>query len=428
MANKNIKNFSIKWINSIPENWKLGKIYSIYKLRNTKVNDIDYPPLSVTNKGILPQLETVAKTNDGTNRKLVCIGDFVINSRSDRRGSCGISPYEGSVSLINIVLQPRNKMIPHYFDWLFHTINFSDEFYRWGHGIVDDLWTTNWDDMKKIVVPIPPLKEQKLIADYLDNKCSEIDKLKEDITKQINILKEYKQSLITETVTKGLDSNVPMKNSGIDWIGEIPKHWHVIKFKYVTTSLYKGNGITKEDIVEQGDFPCLRYGEIYSKYNYKFKKCLTRTNKNLIDSKKFFSYGDILFAGTGELIEEIGKNIVYLGNQSCLAGGDIIIAKHFENPLFLSYALNSQYVQNQKSCGKAKLKVVHISRDEIGNLIICLPPIIEQNKIANYLDNKCNNIDKIISSKEKQLNTLEEYKKSLIYEYVTGKKEVPQES
>lgn len=196
-----MKDSGVEWIGQIPEKWELTRIAGLYNLRNTKVSDKDFPALSVTNKGILPQLETAAKTNTGDNRKLVCIGDFAINSRSDRRGSCGISPYNGSVSLINLVLTPRNKTIPKYFDWLFHTVQFGDEFYRWGHGIVDDLWSTGWDEMKKILVPIPPLPEQQAIANYLDDKCAQIDAVIADKQAQLETLAAYKKSLIYEYVT-----------------------------------------------------------------------------------------------------------------------------------------------------------------------------------------------------------------------------------
>ena len=219
---REMKDSGLKWLGKIPADWTLAKIGGLYSIRNEKVSDKDYPPLSVTNKGILPQLETAAKTNDGDNRKLVRVGDFAINSRSDRRGSCGISPYDGSVSLINIVMVPRKEMVPTYYEWLFHTTQFGDENYRWGHGIVDDLWTTGWQDMKKITIPMPPLDEQRRIAKYLDAKCAEIDALAADIQTQIDTLEQYKRSVITEAVTKGLNPDVEMKDSGIEWVGMIP--------------------------------------------------------------------------------------------------------------------------------------------------------------------------------------------------------------
>ncbi len=199
--NMEFKDSGIPWIGEIPKHWEVTKINHLYSQRNQKVSDKDFEPLSVTKKGILPQLENAAKTDNGDNRKLVKIGDFVINSRSDRRGSCGISSFDGSVSLINIVLKPRENMNSKYFDWLFHTTLFADEFYKYGNGIVDDLWSTRWDNMKNILVPYPPLNEQKKIAEFLDKKCEKIDRLNENYTKQITTLKEYKKSLIYECVT-----------------------------------------------------------------------------------------------------------------------------------------------------------------------------------------------------------------------------------
>ncbi len=182
---RKMKDSGIEWIGEIPEDWKIGRIGHLYTERKTKVSDFDYPPLSVTKMGILPQLSTAAKTDAHDDRKLVCKGDFAINSRSDRRGSCGISAFDGSVSLINTILKPRSEMHPVYYDWLFHSTMFSDEFYKWGHGIVDDLWTTNWQDMKKIAVPVPPLSDQHRIASYLDTQCAKIDAVLEQTWQSI---------------------------------------------------------------------------------------------------------------------------------------------------------------------------------------------------------------------------------------------------
>lgn len=210
-----------------------------------------------------------------------------------------------------------------------------------------------------------------------------------------------------------------MKDSGIEWIGKIPEGWEVKRFKYIADALYKGNGITKEQVFLDGNTQCVRYGEIYSKYNISFSDCLSLTKCELISSPQYFEYGDILFAGTGELVEEIGKNIVYLGNEKCLAGGDIVVARHSQNPSFLNYALGSSYCQSQKSSGKAKLKVVHISATQIGNILVVIPPLPEQKRIADFLDAKCADIDQIRADIEKQIEILTDYKKSVITEAVT---------
>ena len=219
---REMKDSGIEWIGAIPQDWQLSKIGSLYTQRNEKVSDKDYQPLSVTMQGILPQLATAAKTDDGDNRKLVRVGDFAINSRSDRRGSCGISPLDGSVSLINIILTPRTAMHPGYYNWLFHTTLFADEFYKWGHGIVADLWTTRWQEMKSITVPVPEYAEQERIAAFLDAECAEIDAVLEKTRASIEEYKKLKQAVITQAVTKGIRGDRPMKDSGIEWIGEIP--------------------------------------------------------------------------------------------------------------------------------------------------------------------------------------------------------------
>lgn len=423
---KQMKDSGIEWISEIPEDWELIKVGSIFRCRNEKVNDTDYPPLSVTRKGIVPQMENVAKTDANDNRKMVKVNDFVINSRSDRKQSCGVSSLDGSVSLINTVLYTENTdvILPEYTNLLMKNYGFAEEFYRWGHGIVADLWTTRWQEMKSIGLPLPNTKQQEKIVRFVQKKIYGIDNLIAHEQAMIEELKAYKQSVIAEAVTKGLDKSLPMKDSGVEWIGEIPESWAIKRAKYVATSIFKGNGITKEDIVVDGDTPCVRYGEIYSKYNISFRQCATRTNKSNLSVLQYFNYGDILFAGTGELVEEIGKNIVYLGETECLAGGDIIVLRHKQNPVFLNYALYATYSQMQKSCGKAKLKVVHISASEIGNIYVAEPSIAEQQQIAEYLDKKCADIDKLISIKQQKIEELKEYKKSFIYEYVTGKKEV----
>lgn len=421
---RRMKDSGVEWIGEIPEDWDIGMIGQLYSERAEKVDDFHYSPLSVTMRGILPQLSTAAKSDDHENRKHVCKNDFVINSRSDRRGSCGISELDGSVSLINTVLIPHKNMSNSFYNWLFHSCMFSDEFYKWGHGIVDDLWTTRWQDMKKIQIPLPPLQEQQQIAAFLDEKCGAIDEIIAKTEQSVEEYKKLKQAAITEAVTKGIRPNRKMKDSGIEWIGEIPADWDIKRLRYIADKLLKGNGITKDEVRKNGNMQCVRYGEIYSKYNVSFKSCFSRINVEEVSNPQYVSYGDILFAGTGELIEEIGKNIVYLGEKQCVAGGDIIVLKHKQNPSFLNYSLNCSYTIFQKSRNKIKLKVVHISPNEIKNIIMVLPPISEQKEIADYLDKKCEEIDAIIEKKQQFLIELATYKKSLIYEYVTGKKEV----
>ncbi len=415
-----LKDRGTEWLGEIPDSWRLSRIGSVYELRNTKVSDKEYPPLSVTNKGIVPQLQTAAKTNAHDDRKMVKKGDFAINSRSDRRGSCGISSYEGSVSLINTILAPLGKMNPRYYDWLFHTIQFGDEFYKWGHGIVDDLWTTNWQDMKKITIPMPDLDEQERIAVFLDTKCSEIDALTMDIQAEIDTLEEYKRSVIMEKVTKGLEPNVEMKNSGIEWVGEIPHDWNKIKIKYATIEIKKGispdyTEAEKTKIINQATFS----KGFFDIENIRF------ANDDFNKSKGKVQRNDVLLATTGGGV--LGKTYYFDEEGEFLASTDVAYLRVDTSKLlakFLYYCLTINYAMFNDLMANGSTNQTHFDMPSLFNMFLPLPNIKTQNIIIDYLDKKCLEIEDIITKKKQQLEILNQYKKSMIYEYVTGKKEV----
>lgn len=414
------KDSGIEWIGRIPKEWKTTKLGALYTQRYEKVSDKDYAPLSVTMQGILPQLETAAKTDDGDNRKLVRKGDFAINSRSDRRGSCGISPYDGSVSLINTILKPRGEMNPNYYNWLFHTSLFADEFYKWGHGIVDDLWTTRWQEMKNISVVVPSLEIQQQIASYLDKKCSEIDSLIALQEQMIAQLADYKQSVITEAVTKGLNPNTKMKDSGVDWIGEIPEDWKIIrKLSYICKKGISYGIIKLYDPDDKNGVKVLRCSDVRSGY-------IDETNIRTV---------------TKELSEEYKRTILNGGevviNVRGTLGGCAIVPNHMKgyniarevavidtegvNSRFLMYFFLSTCFQNYQQKSLAGCVYVGLNIEMLSSCSIQCPPNAEQHAIASYLDTKCSEIDTLIALKRQKIETLKEYKKSIIYEAVTGK-------
>ena len=201
--NSNLNNIEKKeskeWFGSGPKHWEIQTINDCFVERKTKVSDKDFSPLSVTKNGIVPQLGHVSKSSDNDNRKLVKTNDFVINSRSDRRGSSGLSVYDGSVSLINIVITPNKKLLPEYVHFLFRSKDFQEEFYRNGRGIVDDLWTTDYNEMRKIKIPVPPIEEQEVIIQKLKN----VEKFINLKGKLQDLYKEYESSLSSELI-KGL--------------------------------------------------------------------------------------------------------------------------------------------------------------------------------------------------------------------------------
>lgn len=199
--NVKMKDSGIPWMGMIPEHWEVSKINSLFTERRQKVSDKDYQPLSVSKFGVTPQLDSAVKTDNGDNRKLVLTGDFVVNSRSDRKGACGISPLDGSVSLINIVLKPRHIINGKYFHYLSRSNNYIEEFYRLGRGIVADLWTTRFSEMKNLMIPLPSLEEQKEIALFIERESEKINSLISDLLSEISYIKEYKQRLIADCVT-----------------------------------------------------------------------------------------------------------------------------------------------------------------------------------------------------------------------------------
>ena len=427
---RQMKDSGVEWIGEIPEGWNVVRIGSQYTERKTKVSDTEYPPLSVTMKGILPQLSTAAKTDAHDDRKLVCVGDFAINSRSDRRGSCGISAYDGSVSLINTILCPRDEMNPHYYDWLFHSTMFSDEFYKWGHGIVDDLWTTNWQDMKRISIPEPTLSEQRRIAAFLDRRCAEIDAVIERTKATIEEYKKLKQAVITEAVTKGVRGERKMKDSGIEWLGSIPDAWDCTKLKQVWVSVDSGVSVNAADYPTEND---TQYGVLKTSCVSKFV-FLANEHKQ-VDAEEYARVAcpvkkDTIIVSRMNTPDLVGACGYVDADYPNLFLPDRLWQISFfpeVSAKFVWYYLNNQMVRayiSSLSTGTSS-SMQNISKPQFGGITLAVPPTIEQDEIVHYLDEKCAAFDTLIAKKTALLTELETYKKSLIYEYVTGKKEVP---
>ena len=420
------KDSGVDWLGEIPSDWELGRISAFFSERRQKVSDKDYPALSVTKLGVFPQWENVAKSNDGDNRKLVKKGDFVINSRSDRKGSSGIAKQDGSVSLINIVLKPVN-IEPRYSEYLFKSYNFIEEFYRVGHGIVADLWTTRFDDIKNSMIALPTFDEQTKIANFLDQKTAQIDQAIALKQQQIEKLGEYKQIVIQNAVTKGLNPNAPMKDSGVEWIGDIPEHWEIIRFRNAFR-FNKGLNITKENLNDEQGILCLNYGEIHSKYGFEFipnvhplkfvdESYLKNNQKSLLND------GDFVFADTSEDIEGSG-NFSYINGQDLVfAGYHTLIAKpkiNF-NSRFIAYVLDSSAFRNQVRLRVKGVKVFSITQAILKTTFIWLPTEQEQNEIVKYLDEKMQKFNNAKIAYQTQIHRLKEYKNILINQAVTGK-------
>ena len=417
---RKMKDSGVEWIGEIPADWKLSKIGSVYDERNEKVSDKDFAPLSVAKQGIVPQLETAAKTDNGDNRKLIRKDDFVINSRSDRRGSRGISEYEGSCSLINTVLKPQTNMCNRYYGFVFKSDGFADEYYRWGHGIVDDLWSTKWIDMKSIYIPAPDITEQERIADYLDAKCSKIDGIIEKQQAIIEKLREFKLAKITEIVTRGLEKRVELKEINVEWVGQIPKSWKLCHIGMLAEIGSGGTPDRKKRDYWDGEIPWMASGEINYEYVYDTVEKITELGMNNSNTK-ILPINTVMLGLIGQgktkgmtailkIESTCNQNLAYLiPNKELL---------HYE---YLFYCFKAMYIYMRGIVGESQ---AGIYQGFLKKQYIPLPPIDTQIKISELLNSICSKVNRSIQNREQIIEELNEYKKSLIYEVVTGKKEV----
>ena len=411
------KDSGISWIGEIPEHWEVKKIGSLFVERREKVSDKDYPALSVSKQGITPQLDTAVKTDNGDNRKKVCKNDFVVNSRSDRKGSCGVSPYTGSVSLINIVLSPRKNTEIEYFHHLFRSNDYIEEFYRIGRGIVADLWTTRYSEMRNIYIPLPPSDEQRTIVDYIEDKTSKIDAYVADKEKEIELLQELKQKTIADAVTKGLNPDTKMKDSGISWIGEIPEHWETRRAKF----MFKKN--KRERRPEDEVITCFRDGQVTLRKN---RRLTGFTESEKYDGYQGIRKGDLVihqmdaFAGSIGVSDSDGMGTsVY---HCCTPTGDynVYYYANLIRQMALSGFIQSLYKGIRERSSDFSFPV-------FGNQYLIIPPQDEQQAIVAYIEEKCQKIDKLASELQSEIDYLKEYKQRLIADCVTGQVNVQNE-
>ena len=397
---------NLTWLGEIPSYWDCKKIGSLFTERKVKVSDKDYPPLSVAKIGIVPQLDSAVKTDAGDNRKLVRVGDFVINSRSDRKGSCGVSELNGSVSLINIVLTPRSEWNSRYVHYLLRSQPFSEEYYRNGRGIVADLWTTRYSEMKSILLPIPPSPEQDQIVRFLDWKVSSINKLIGVKQRQISTLKELMQAEIEKQLRV-----YPVVDT--------------VRLKQLGT-FFKGGGFSRDNLVEGGGYPAILYGDIYTQYEYKTSVITHSIDSNAYDVSRKIVKSDIVMAGTGETKDEIGKSILYMGDEVVAAGGDVIVFRPNEgiNVEYLLYQLYSQATLKHRYIhGKGDI-IVHIYPAALGNTLISLSDEENQVKAVERINEIIDQVKKAIATLTKEISILREFKTRLVADTVIGRIDV----
>lgn len=430
------KNSGIEWIGSIPSDWKLDKIKYMANLYGrigwqglTSEEYIDEGPFLVTGvdfcKGRIDWNNCVhisEKRWEQADKIQIKNEDLLITKDGTVGKVAIVSDLNGKASLNSgvLLIDLKDKNSKKYLYWVLC----SDVFWTWfnyknsGNSTILHLYQK---DFNEFIYTIPELKEQKLIANFLDKKGSEINAIIEKIENQINLLKDYKKSLIIETVTKGLNKNVSMKDSSIEWIGEIPEEWDVSKIKY--SLILMGSGSTPDSsnpLNYDGEINWIQSGDLYGKsYITETEKTITKYALHGNKSLKRYIAPFVVVAMYGASVGNIALSQIdsYTNQACCVMKGD----NSLDNKYLYYFLIANKHEMLMLAIGGTQ---PNISQQLIKNLTIIIPKFNDQLEIVEFLDKKCSEIDSVISKKERQLDLIKEHRKSLIYEYVTGKKRV----
>ena len=436
MAEK-MKPSGIDWIGDVPENWYMIKLKYFSYLKGrigwqglTADEFIDEGPYLITGTDFENgriQFDRSYHISDERYNEAPEIqlkeGDLLVTKDGTvgKMAYVDMLPDKASLNSHLLLIRPlENKFDNRFLFWLMSSSVFSGYTEYAQDGTV--MASLSQEKIGNFIAYFPEIAEQQAIADFLDKECAQIDSIAADLEKQIALLQQYKKSLITETVTKGLDKSVPMKDSGIEWIGEIPAHWDVDPIKYRVT-LHNGdrgeNYPSKSELQSEG-IPFINAGHLEG-------DGLNMDNMDYISEEKYrimggvkLRSGDILYCLRGS----VGKNAIVDMNQGTVASSLVAIRSVRISAEYLYYCLNSYIEEVQRYLWDNGTAQPNLSADNLGKYKICIPTVEEQRTIVKYLNNICSQIDNLIIGKRKQFSTIQQHKKSLIYEYVTGKKRV----
>lgn len=431
---REMKDSGIEWIGAIPQDWKTDRLQWHLKEINVSNNPIQTKNiLSLTiEAGVIPYAEKGNQGNkakeDYSQYKIALPDTLVINSMNVIIGAVGISQYFGCVSPVYYVFEPIEGTDLRYIYYLFTNTGFQKEMRKYAKGILEIRLRISSNDMLKRIVPSPPFKEQQRIADYLDKMCAEIDAVLEKIRASIEEYKKLKQAVITQAVTKGIRGDRPMKNSGIEWIGDIPAEWRKTQLRHcaaIRSGITLGKKYEKTDsLVER---PYLRVANVQD--GYVDLSVLTTIEVTQDEDLKYrLRAGDVLMTEGGDR-DKLGRGCVWHGEiEPCLHQNHIFAVQTSKEtllPEFLEYLTVSDVGRSYFDVTAIKTtNLACTSSSKVLAFTIPLPSVEEQAEIVEALNTKCAGIDALVAKKQQYLTEIENYKKSLIYEYVTGKKEV----
>ena len=430
---RSMKDSGIAWIGQVPEHWTVAPVRSVLKEvtaknifgKETTALQFRYGTIVEKDNFDATEDEYVARTI--RNYTLIYPGVLVLNGLNLNYDfvtkRVALSRLKGAITSAYMTITPidTHVLMPEFVEYLFKSYDAKMAFHGMGEGVRKIL---NFNELKRQPIIYPTYTEQKRIVQVLDKKCAEIDTLSNSIQQQIDTLEQYKRAVITETVTKGLNPSAPMKDSGIPWIGQIPAHWGKCKIKNACSLI--GSGTTPDSTVpafyEDGTVNWIQSGDIYGKLlltdvSIPISEHALKSSSAL----KIYKAPFIVIAMYGGSVGNTAISMIdACTNQACCC----LKPNNDTDLKFLFYWINfckPDFLFRAEGGGQP-----NISQNKIKNQILCMPPKSEQQAIAEYLDNKCSKIDTIIQDKQQQLEKLEQYKKATIFEYVTGKKQVPE--
>ena len=433
---REMKDSGIAWIGVIPQDWEIVRTKSLYCSAKEIVGDRadDFERLALTLNGVIKRSKEDSvglQPEKFSGYQILKKGELVfklIDLENVATSRVGLSPYTGIVSPAYIVLSKQSRakdLVVRYSMYHFLSMWQREIFNQMGdNGVRSSL---NTKELLNIPHPFPSIYEQKRIVTFLDAQCAEIDAVLEKTRASIEEYKKLKQAVITQAVTKGIRGDRPMKNSGIEWIGDIPESWEVSSVRYIGQLQ---NGISKGGEFFGKGFPFVSYGDVYK--NYELPHSVSGFIDTTEDERAKYSveYGDIFFTRTSETIEEVGFSCVCKRSiPNATFAGFIIRLRPFcaDEKILTDYA--KYYFRGEHIRAYLVKEMNLVTRASLGQTLlkgmsVIVPPKSVQKEIAEYLDDKCADIDALVAKKQQYLTEIENYKKSLIYEYVTGKKEV----
>ena len=417
------KSSGIEWLGDVPSHWDIEKVKWIFRhVTEMSEKNNDHELLSVyTDIGVKPRKDLEARGNKASstdNYWIVKKGDIVVNKLLAWMGAVGLSNYDGVTSPAYDVLRAIKDIDVRYYNYIFRSSQTLSEFKKRSKGIMEMRLRLYFDELGQILFPIPPKEEQKAIADFLDKKLESINNYILKQKELIELLKEKKSSLINRVVTRGLDSSVKYKQSGIEWLGEIPKHWEVKKLSRSFKKIGSGTTPTSNDekYHKNGTVNWINTGDLNDDYLKSCKHQVTEYALKNVSSLKVYSQDSLIIAMYGATIGKTSiSKIEACVNQACcvLSKSDDFEIKF----MFYSFIGHRKYILSLSYGGGQP----NISQEVIKSLKFCCPPKEEQKQIVNYIEKESKKIDDVISNIEDELKLLDEYKQSIISSAVTGK-------